>query len=521
MRRVALALLALATALPASGQDAVPDTTNPARYYPLGIGDEWRYMRWANVGDWGADEVYERRRAVDDVSVDGVLYTVVLRESASFSVPSWYEVARDTLRYDSTRALIIQRVDGRDTDASCPLGADYGSQVECLIDGVLYTTTVLGGEGIKRFAPSEVAVPHPVYVSGVGFVGFDNEPSDRHTDFPDLFYAQIDSDEVEYDYEAHPSGYVPDMREDSSPPWLYFPLHDGFVRESYHAQGGFGATRTRTEVLGDSLSEGQMYKVIWSATVPTEFAFTPTERPDSLEWGEGEVTLARYDTTSTQVMRKTESGEAPLTPPLGASIGSLANLGESPRSLPDGRTGDFAVFGATSQSLTISSDEVIVDAVKSFAPVPQSLIYDGPDQNWTYGLRIGRLPIAHYFTCGPPLCVQRITYVRTLDAQGQVVEYGATVPTNADGFVRSTRLGVRLSPNPASGPLAIALTLPEAAAVTVEAFDALGRRVARTEAVLPTGAQRLALDATAWASGLYVVRVTAGDATASGTVVRR
>lgn len=68
----------------------------------------------------------------------------------------------------------------------------------------------------------------------------------------------------------------------------------------------------------------------------------------------------------------------------------------------------------------------------------------------------------------------------------------------------------RLAANPAAGEARFGLTLPEPAAVRVEAFAADGRRVA----VLFDGAlaggvrQTVALDTRALAAGVYIVRVT-------------
>ncbi|WP_412068851.1 T9SS type A sorting domain-containing protein [Rubrivirga sp. IMCC43871] len=70
-----------------------------------------------------------------------------------------------------------------------------------------------------------------------------------------------------------------------------------------------------------------------------------------------------------------------------------------------------------------------------------------------------------------------------------------------------------LVPNPAQGPARVALTLGAAADVRVEVFDVLGRRVAvLADGPLAAGTHEVAVDVTAWAAGVYVCRVRAGDA---------
>ncbi|HEX8386265.1 MAG TPA: T9SS type A sorting domain-containing protein, partial [Rubricoccaceae bacterium] len=103
---------------------------------------------------------------------------------------------------------------------------------------------------------------------------------------------------------------------------------------------------------------------------------------------------------------------------------------------------------------------------------------------------------------------------------GEVV-FGSVIVADEPAATPAGALALRVAPNPTAGPLALALTLPEAQTVTVEAFDALGRRVWRHEAALGAGEQTLTVDASAWAPGVYVVRATAGGASAAARVVRR
>ena len=73
-------------------------------------------------------------------------------------------------------------------------------------------------------------------------------------------------------------------------------------------------------------------------------------------------------------------------------------------------------------------------------------------------------------------------------------------------------VGVAVSPNPASGQVAVGVTLAApSASVRVEVYDAIGRRLDTLHEGPLAGALSLDVDTSAWAPGVYVVRVT-GDA---------
>ena len=84
-------------------------------------------------------------------------------------------------------------------------------------------------------------------------------------------------------------------------------------------------------------------------------------------------------------------------------------------------------------------------------------------------------------------------------------------------------LTLRAAPNPASGTATLTLTLDASRAVAVSVVDMLGREVERLhDGPLAAGSHPLALDMSRLPPGLYIVRVTAGQTTASErlTVVR-
>ena len=123
----------------------------------------------------------------------------------------------------------------------------------------------------------------------------------------------------------------------------------------------------------------------------------------------------------------------------------------------------------------------------------------------------------------------RIYQLRTFDADPAQLDQAASLLAAGDpagarnvlsAFATSTPDGppsveVTLGPNPARGPVTLAVTLPAAADVRAEVYDALGRRVA-TLASGPLGAGRHVIE---WGgggqpSGVYLVRVRAGGETA-------
>lgn len=77
-------------------------------------------------------------------------------------------------------------------------------------------------------------------------------------------------------------------------------------------------------------------------------------------------------------------------------------------------------------------------------------------------------------------------------------------------------------PNPFRGEAAVRFSLAEAATVRLEAFDALGRRVAiLAEGPRPAGQHTARFDGSALAPGLYLVRLTASGSSGERTATRR
>ena len=75
----------------------------------------------------------------------------------------------------------------------------------------------------------------------------------------------------------------------------------------------------------------------------------------------------------------------------------------------------------------------------------------------------------------------------------------------------SLALSLEAAPNPTRGAMTVRYTLPEAETVTLEVYDALGRRVASLwEGPVGPGAHHATWDASGAPAGVYLVRLTAG-----------
>ncbi len=75
-------------------------------------------------------------------------------------------------------------------------------------------------------------------------------------------------------------------------------------------------------------------------------------------------------------------------------------------------------------------------------------------------------------------------------------------------------------PNPFNPSTTVRFDLPASASVRVEAFDMLGRSVARlVEGVLPAGFHQVTWDASSIGSGSYLIRMTTGNSVLTRSVI--
>ena len=94
-----------------------------------------------------------------------------------------------------------------------------------------------------------------------------------------------------------------------------------------------------------------------------------------------------------------------------------------------------------------------------------------------------------------------------------------TGAVSSEGTAAGAVLSLAASPNPSGGTLALSYELATPSAVRLAVYDTLGREVARlADGARGAGAHRVAVDASGWALGVYVVRLSANGETATRTV---
>ena len=303
---------------------------------------------------------------------------------------------------------------------------------------------------------------------------------------------------------------------DPTPPHLYYPLAVGNEWE-YANIGSLPSGEgwyTRREIPRDSVYGGQRYFV------------EVTSRVD-LNWnGWGRAPRARRPLRHGHGGRRpswTEGGREFAFGPycLDADFNVTLRCWSDPGEVPGG---DTFVDGGLDAQIPLgrgpgitgegTTDSLRVRALKVFYPAnlpvdPTTIPY--------YAAPIGYAGESPGYCAA---CRRNLSFARVHLDDGTVYEVGARYTDGEDG-PEAQRFALVISPNPTSGPLAVAFGLDAPAAVTAEAFDALGRRVWRHETALGAGPRRLDVDVAAWAPGLYVVRVMAGGEVATARVVRR
>ena len=208
MRRLCLlAPLVVLFMLPAAAQEAVPDTTQPARYFPLAVGNTWTWMVGGVSPDWYDHIVLETESAG----------TFAGARTRSRPAPGGgYTVVTDpvTLRYDAGTEIVYLgdgEYEWAFVGTECGLGVDFGgapgeaSDVPCTARGEGVVRTSGGYEqpfhvGADPFtgATKYVVAPGPCcaeasFAAGVGPLQWS---SGDLVPFRDLMYARVSG--VEY-----------------------------------------------------------------------------------------------------------------------------------------------------------------------------------------------------------------------------------------------------------------------------------------------------------------------------------
>ena len=416
------------------------------------------------------------------------------------------------MRVDSATARVVVRdTAGVERTDGCPLDAAFGgTSVTC---GET-EATVNGGYDVDIDLGTAAEVER---VQVPAFKHFEGSVSENNIAFRVAYAAGIGRVSEEPGTPFGGTGlvratirgttYGPSVTADPSDPAAYFPLAVGNAWETEKGEDGF-LERNRRAVLRDTLIDGTRYTVVEEAMA----VIVASQDPEG--WGSVQTRLLRYDTLSTRVVTRLANGtERAVTCPLGAAFGDVIGCaGQTDYLIPAG-----VVAGVAEESeVQVGEERVTIAARKQYRALNT---LQGQVLTGGFGAGIGPLPQPGSAFCAS--CDERFTYLRLVDADGAVREYGTRYAV-ADAPAReAARLAVRAFPSPASGPLTVAVAVPEAARVTVEVVDAFGRHVWRAEADAAPGETRLRVEAGAWAPGLYVVCVWAGSEAATTTIVRR
>ena len=139
-RSLLLALLVLAFPT-ASAQEATPDPTDPARYFPLEVGNEWVWIvSGVHYEDGPLPEGQAVLEIVADTSVEGISYVEALSQEVSVSVAgdTTRVSGRFLMRFDAETATV--RVRQGDLEEAwgetwCGLDAPYSPEGSGSLDG--------------------------------------------------------------------------------------------------------------------------------------------------------------------------------------------------------------------------------------------------------------------------------------------------------------------------------------------------------------------------------------------------
>ncbi|MBE2187634.1 MAG: T9SS type A sorting domain-containing protein [Rhodothermales bacterium] len=267
---------------------------------------------------------------------------------------------------------------------------------------------------------------------------------------------------------------------DTTTPWRYYPLHVGDIWE-YEENDGM---MQRYLIEKDTLLNGKRY---FKQRREVYFA--------DLSPGQSVALFLRYDTTRHQVIIGGRSGNEGLfletECPLNVEADSLHTCSQGERYYVRLFYDGLLVFGeGAGRGL-----DTVRTSVKSFATLSEiryaagiGLVYKEVEGH-TMGLS--------YYRVGNIEHGQRRIAVAAEDEA-----------VTRRGVLRMEQTG----PQPTRDRATLRVALPEAARVTVEVFDLVGRRVAvLLDGPQAAGTHEVAVDTRALLSGMYLVRLTSGS----------
>ena len=478
-----------------------PLDPDPASFDPLAVGTVREYL--GSTG--GGETVPMRQDDVRTIVLDGETWTLRRsqeREPVVEDMPMTRTETRSLVRYDAATANVLVRLsDGSEFPSYfCSLDQPVGqsecsaSQTAILDLGVLVpvgdgerTTAVLRfpqlarsvalAAGLGVIAESTPATPeYRLRFADVGPLPT-GDPLPVGTPLGDAFPTAIDP----------------------TPAHRYYPLSVG---DEWHTEyGSFGQPMLY-----------QRRRVVETVVVDTEvYAVEEVSRatPEAPAWVVEETRQVRFDAFSGHVVEPggARLTDCPLDEPVNVDPDDVMLCNEAA-----GRAA-FRVAGPLVQDV---GPEIPTDAYKAFAYLG---LADGVGTDF-FVPGIGPVPNEDPFGGGGS-SYAILRYARVTQPDGSTRTFGAPLPVAGDAAPAPSTLAVTASPTPTAGALRLRVTVPMAGALTVEAFDALGRRVHHEVREAAAGPLALNLDASRWAPGVYVVRVRAADGVATARVVRR
>lgn len=171
---------------------AAPDTTDPARYYPLEVGNRWEHEPASGSTD--GDQRYFRFTIASETTIDGEQWFVQRSESFEFNGDGFVQTgnAEFIIRYDPTVAGLVQYSQDETTPLfPCPFNGTVGTVETCSGGGEYEKRTIsldVGSETLTgRALEIKTDTTSVLLLAGVGFVGRDSADDAETT----LAYASV------------------------------------------------------------------------------------------------------------------------------------------------------------------------------------------------------------------------------------------------------------------------------------------------------------------------------------------
>ncbi len=272
----------------------------------------------------------------------------------------------------------------------------------------------------------------------------------------------------------------------------YYPLAVGNVWEYRISEG---EPLMRREIVSDTLAGDRQYFRMVESTYDSDGG-------TGLKLGRELAFYVRYDSIGAVVALPEIEADTVVFRrgvPTGDSSHTYFDLREpfgDTLSYGEGAEDTYVTVGGYGELIEIGGEKVEAPAVKNFWGVEAQYFE-------TYAADIGLIE-------GGNLWGPRITYAHV----GEITYGLSRVPTSAEKErYTPERFAIEsLHPNPTSDRAVLEYRLPEAQAVTVEVFNALGQRLRVEKLPLQAaGMHWYRLETSNWAGGVYFVRFTTGS----------